>query len=103
MRDRYDAYLPQGINRADPKVSPLFSTDLAGLAPALIVTADHDPLHDEGDDYASRLRAAHVPVDHTCWPGMIHGFASLAGVIDAGKIVIDQIGTALRKAFEPNV
>lgn len=99
MLERYDAYLPPGIDRQDPDVSPLFATDLAGVAPAFIVTADHDPLHDEGDEYAAHLRAANVAVNHICWPGMIHGFASLAGVLDAGKLVIDQIGRALREAF----
>jgi hypothetical protein len=47
---------PQGVNRKDPKVSPLFATDLADLAPARIVTADHDPLRDEGEEYAAKLR-----------------------------------------------
>lgn len=99
MREWYDAYLPRGINREDPNVSPLFATDVAGVAPAFIVTADHDPLHDEGDEYAAKLRSKNVVVDHTCWPGMIHGFASLAGVLDAGKRLIDQVGTALRDAL----
>ncbi len=101
MHQWYDAYLPRGINRADPKVSPLFQTDLAGSAPAFIVTADHDPLRDEGNEYAAKLKAAKVPVDHTCWPGMIHGLASLAGVLDAGKLLIDQTASALRNAFLP--
>jgi len=95
----YDAYLPPGINREDPNVSPLFATDVAGVAPAFIVTADHDPLHDEGDEYAAKLRSKNVAVDHTCWPGMIHGFASLAGILGAGKRLIDQVGTALRDAL----
>jgi acetyl esterase len=101
MIEWYDAYLPEGINRKAPEVSPLFATDLSGVAPAFIITADHDPLHDEGDEYAAKLKAANVAVDHTCWPGMVHGLASLAGVLDAGKVLIDQIGAALRKAFEP--
>jgi acetyl esterase len=100
MIEWYDAYLPYGINREDPKVSPLFATDLNEVAPALIVTADHDPLHDEGDEYASKLKAANIAVDHTCWAGMVHGLASMAGVLDAGKVLIDQAGAALRKAFE---
>jgi len=101
MREWYDAYLPRGINRADPKVSPLFATDLAGIAPAFIVTADHDPLRDEGNEYAVKLKAANVCVDHICWPGMIHGLASFAGVVDAGKTLIDQTASWLRNAFLP--
>jgi acetyl esterase len=100
MIEWYDAYLPSGINREDPKVSPLFATDLTAVAPALIITADHDPLRDEGNEYASKLKAAKIVVDHTCWPGMVHGLASMAGVLDAGKALIDQVGAALRKAFE---
>jgi len=96
----YDAYLPPGINREDPKVSPLFATDLIGVAPALIITADHDPVRDEGNEYASKLKAANILVDHTCWTGMIHGFASMAGVLDAGKVLIDRTGAALKRAFE---
>ena len=99
MAEWYDAYLPPGINREDAKVSPLFATDLKGVAPALILTADHDPLRDEGDEYASKLEAAKIAVDHTCWPGMIHGIASIAGVVDAGRLLIDQVGTALRHAL----
>jgi acetyl esterase len=51
--------------------------------------------------YAAKLKAANIAVDHTCWPGMIHGLGpSFAGVVDAGKVVIDRTGAALRKAFE---
>jgi acetyl esterase len=96
----YDAYLPSKINREDPSVSPFFATDLSGLAPAFIVTTDHDPLRDEGNEYASRLTAANIAVDHTCWPGMIHGFASVAGVVDAGGTLVYRVGAALRNAFE---
>lgn len=99
MAEWYDAYLPQGIDRRDPKVSPIFATDLAGVAPALIVTADHDPLVDEGDGYAVKLKAANVPVHHTCWPGMVHGLASIAGVVDAGKLLIEHVGALFYKAF----
>jgi acetyl esterase len=68
MIERFDAYLPQGVNRKDSKVSPLFATDLADVAPALIVTADHDPLHDEGEEYMTKLRAANVAVDYIVCP-----------------------------------
>jgi acetyl esterase len=99
MVENFDAYLPNGINRGDPKVSPLFATDLGDIAPAVIITADHDPLRDEGDEYATKLQTARIPVIHTCWPGMVHGFASMAGVLDAGKQVIEQAASALRTAF----
>ncbi len=68
-------------------------------APAFIVTADHDPMRDEGNEYAAKLKAANVPIDYTCWPGIIHGLASFAGVLDAGKLLINQTASALRDAF----
>lgn len=101
MRSLFDLYLGSSLDRSDPQVSPAFAADLSGLAPAFVATADHDPLRDEGDGYASRLRAAGVAVEHRCWPGMIHGFASLAAVIDAGQRLIDEAATAVRSALLP--
>lgn len=100
MLSCYDAFLPSEISRGDLSVSSFFATDLSNLAPALIVTADHDPLRDEGNEYALRLKATNTATEHTCWPGMIHGFAAVAGVVDAGKALIDQVGVALKKAFQ---
>jgi acetyl esterase len=95
----YNAYLPPGIDRTDPRVSPAYATDLAGLAPALIITAEFDPLRDEGDEYAVKLREAGVPTDHYCWPGMIHGQLLFAGVLDAGSQLIERVSNGLRSAF----
>ncbi|MBR0697734.1 alpha/beta hydrolase [Bradyrhizobium lablabi] len=99
MLDWYGAYLPSGVDRTDPKVSPVYATDLAGSAPALIITAEFDPLRDEGNEYAAKLRAADVPVNHYCWPGMIHGLISLGGVLDAGGPFLDRVSNGLRSAF----
>ncbi|WP_460921848.1 alpha/beta hydrolase [Pontibacter brevis] len=68
-----DAYLPAGINRKDPYCSPVFA-DLTGLPPAVVITAEHDPLRDEGNRYAKKLKHAGVPVVHKEYPGMIHDF-----------------------------
>ncbi len=95
----YDAYLPPGIDRTDPQVSPAYATDLAGLAPALIITAEFDPLRDEGNEYAVKLREAGVPINHYCWPGMIHALLSFAGVLDAGGQLIERVSDGLRSAF----
>jgi acetyl esterase len=78
-----ELWVPDPARRSDPGVSPLFATDLAGLPPALIVTAEHDPLRDEGDVFAARLAAAGVPVQHRCEPRMIHGFLTLDTVSPA--------------------
>jgi len=66
-------WLPPGVASEDPVVSPVLA-DLTGLPPTVLITADHDPLRDEGDALAERLRAAEVPVVHRCEPGMVHGF-----------------------------
>lgn len=73
-----DSYLEgSGVDDADPRVSPLLAGDLSGLAPALVVTAGFDPLRDEGDQYAAKLQAAGVTVDHRRMGSVIHGFAQL--------------------------
>lgn len=69
-----EQWLPAGIDPAAPEVSPLSVQDLHGLPPALVVTAEYDPLRDEGDVFAAALAAAGVPVVHRCEAGMVHGF-----------------------------
>ncbi len=66
-------WLPPGVAPEDPAVSPLLA-DLPGLPPTVLITADHDPLRDEGDALAVALRGAEVQVVHRCEPGMVHGF-----------------------------
>ncbi|MGX9885409.1 alpha/beta hydrolase [Streptomyces sp. NPDC002276] len=72
-----EQWVPDPARRADPEVSPLHAVDLGGLPPAVVVTAEHDPLRDEGDAYAARLAAADVPVRHRREAGMVHGFLTL--------------------------
>ena len=84
-----------------PLASPLLADDLTGLPPALVITAEHDPLAGEGAAYAGRLRQAGVEVTHTCYDGMIHGFYSMLGVLTAADSAVDQVSAALRATFRP--
>ena len=79
MRWSVEQWVPDPGRRADPDVSPVHA-DLAGLPPAVIATAEHDPLRDEGGTLARRMQAAGVHVLHTCYPGLVHGFAGLTHV-----------------------
>jgi acetyl esterase len=71
-----DVYVGHG-DRTDPLASPLLAPDLSGLAPALVVTVEHDPLHDEGCAYAARLQESGVPVRLIDVAGHVHGSLSL--------------------------
>jgi len=92
-------YLRHAQDALDWRASPLLAASLAGLPPALVVTASHDPLVDEGRLYAERLDAAGVPVQYRCHDGMIHGFMTMAGAIEGGRTAIDETAAALRRAF----
>jgi len=94
-----DHYLPAGQNPADPHISPLCADDFSGLPPAMVITCEADVLRDEGDAYAEAVHGAGVHVDQRRYPGMIHGFFSMAGVIDVGMQARKDAGEALKKIF----
>ncbi len=92
-------YLPNEDEKLNPQASPLLASDLSGLPPALVITAEFDPLRDEGEMYADRLKEAKIPVTATRYNGMIHLFLNMSGMLDQSKQAFVQIATELRKAF----
>ena len=77
-------YVPEE-QRRDPRASPLLADSLAGLPPAVVVTAGFDPLRDEGEAYAAALSEAGVPVVSRRHPGLVHGFANMTGIASAAR------------------
>ena len=96
----WDHYLPDAERRAEPDASPLQADDLAGLPPAIVLTAEYDVLRDEGEAYADRLAAAGVPVDRHRQPGQMHGFFTLL-MLPGHEEAIDQIATSSIDAHLP--
>ena len=92
-------YLGGDSNRRHPYHSPLRADHLSGLPPAFVITAEFDPLRDEGEAYAERLRAAGVPVQLTRYSGMVHGFFGLGAVLDQAKVAMAEVTASLREAF----
>jgi acetyl esterase len=89
----------QGADPKDPDVSPLFADDLSDLPPARVVTAEYDPLRDEGEAYAARLAEAGVPATVVRYDGMIHGFLSMGGVVDTGRRALGELAAVLADAL----
>lgn len=86
-------------DKLDPMVSPLLAVDLSGQPSAHIVTAGYDPLRDEAAAYAKALAAAGVKVDYRNYPGMVHGFFNMSGVVDVAGEAISVAADQLRRAF----
>ncbi len=92
-------YLGPGGAPLDPRCSPLLADELAGVAPAFIATAGFDPLRDEGEEYAARLRAAGVPVALQRHAGLFHGFANAVGVGRSARDAVLAAAGAVRLAL----
>jgi acetyl esterase len=93
----WDMYAPEPGARTHPDASPLQAVFLSGLPPAVIVTAEHDVLRDEGELYAMRLVQAGVPVEHRRFDGQMHGFFSMTGILPASEEGIDYVADAIRR------
>ena len=96
----YQQYLPAGAGGdAGTTEADLAHVDVAGVAPAIVATAEFDPLRDEGATYAARLAAAGVPVEYVPGPGLIHGFAAFLGVVGAADAATGRVLELLRNAL----
>jgi acetyl esterase len=89
-------YVPSAADRLDPRASPMLRPDLSGLAPALIIAAEFDPLVDDNAAYALRLQQAGVATNYVCFAGMHHPFFTLGAYIDDAARAEDLIATALK-------
>ena len=95
----FDHYTGGDPDVNDPRLSPLLADSLADLPPALIITAEHDPLRDEGRRYAEGLRAAGTPARYTDYAGMVHGFLSYPGLASGARQALAEICQELRGAL----
>jgi acetyl esterase len=92
-------YLSEGASSSDARVSPLLYDDLAGMPPAVIMTAGCDPVCDDGKTYGERLAAAGVPVEYRCFETTIHACVSFAGIIPAGLEALSFLASRIRAAL----
>jgi acetyl esterase len=96
----WNHYIQNDADRNNPLASPLRATNLASLPPALVITAEFDPLRDEGEFYAEKMRAAGTPVQLSRYNGMIHGFFTMSHLLDQGRTAMHEAAAALRTALK---
>ena len=99
MRYFWNHYTASPEEGRHPYASPINAGSLAGLPPALVITAECDPLRDQGEAYAQRLEESGVPVTLKRYAGAIHVFFQMSAVIDAGREAVADAASALRHAF----
>ncbi|WP_068621534.1 alpha/beta hydrolase [Paenibacillus tuaregi] len=99
MRWFWNHYLAKEEDGQNPYASPLLSPSLSGLPPALVLTAEFDPLRDDGEAYAEKLKAAGVPVEAKRYAGMVHGFILQTGAYEQGRNAEEHAISALRKVL----
>ena len=99
IRHIWHVYVPEAARRVEPAASPLRADSLARVAPAVIITAEHDILRGENEEYGRRLQSDGVPVAVWQYDGQVHGFFQLPGLMDDARDAIERSAVALRKAF----
>lgn len=92
-------YLSSERDKANPYCAPAAAKDLGGLPPALVITAEYDPLRDEAEEYAARLKRAGVATRCTRYEGVTHGFVGMAQILGKGRQAIEEAAAALRETF----
>jgi acetyl esterase len=95
----WEHYLKDPSDGSNPLASPLLAESHANLPPALVITAEYDPLRDEGEYYAEKLHAAGVPTILSRYDGMVHGFFAMSGILDAGKKAMAEASNWLSRIF----
>jgi acetyl esterase/lipase len=96
-------YMGPGDDPADPRLSPVRAPDLSGLAPAVVVTAGFDPLVDQGEAYAKRLKDAGVPTLYRCYDSLAHGFTAFTGAVPCADTACREIAGLVREGFEGRI
>jgi acetyl esterase len=99
MEEYRGYYVTSEDEKRHPYASPIFADDLSGLPPALVMTAEFDPLRDEGEAYAARLRESGVPTTAKRWDGHIHGSMTFTAVSPSARQYRDEVVAALRRAY----
>ncbi|MBP7815793.1 MAG: alpha/beta hydrolase [Phenylobacterium sp.] len=96
-------YMGPEADPADPRLSPIRNADLSGLAPAVVITAGFDPLVDQGEAYAKRLKDAGVPTVYRCYDSLAHGFTAFTGAVPCADVACREIAGLVREGLEGRI